>query len=236
MRELTELYKQFIGEYPTKEAVYKTLYEAIIKNILPPGYRIKDVELAETLKVSRSPIRETLQELLRKGLIETSKNGFIVKEFTPIECMDIVNYIKILRTETVRILESKITPSMIAYLETKILTPEKIREMKAEGRITDCYKEYQNFYYEMAKLTENPYIYSEMEMLQEKLLMMHYMYPQNYRDEFSSGHYAFYHRQIIDSFKGAPHLPPPHELTEQYCNRINVIRHMYNLRYDWAEI
>ena len=62
---------------------------------------------------------------------------------------------------------------------------------------------------------------------------MHYRYPMYMKYDFASGHYPFYHRQIIDSLKGKNHLPAPHELVKQYGNMMSVVKHMYNLRQDW---
>ncbi|MDQ4214180.1 GntR family transcriptional regulator [Microbacterium capsulatum] len=50
--------------------MYKRVGASIIDGTLPPGYRIRDADLAEQFGVSRMPIREALQRLERIGLVE----------------------------------------------------------------------------------------------------------------------------------------------------------------------
>jgi DNA-binding GntR family transcriptional regulator len=56
------------------DEVYRILGEAILDERLAPGERLRDVELAESLGVSRTPVREALQRLERSGLVEVSAN------------------------------------------------------------------------------------------------------------------------------------------------------------------
>jgi DNA-binding GntR family transcriptional regulator len=56
------------------DEVYTVLGEAIIDGRLRPGERLRDIDLAELLGVSRTPVREALQRLERIGLIEVSAN------------------------------------------------------------------------------------------------------------------------------------------------------------------
>lgn len=56
------------------DEVYTILGEAILDGRLAPGERLRDVELAENLGVSRTPVREALQRLERCGLVEVSAN------------------------------------------------------------------------------------------------------------------------------------------------------------------
>jgi DNA-binding GntR family transcriptional regulator len=56
------------------DEVYAALGEAILDGRLRPGERLRDVDLAERLGVSRTPVREALQRLERSGLVEVSAN------------------------------------------------------------------------------------------------------------------------------------------------------------------
>src|SRR5579884_872618 len=55
-----------------RERVYATLRDAIVSGELAPGARLRDQELAGSLGVSRTPVREALQRLEDEGLVETS--------------------------------------------------------------------------------------------------------------------------------------------------------------------
>jgi DNA-binding GntR family transcriptional regulator len=60
----------------TRRATIKTQVEdrlraEILGHVLPPGERIGEVEVADRLGVSRTPVREALQHLERDGLVES---------------------------------------------------------------------------------------------------------------------------------------------------------------------
>lgn len=57
-----------------RDKVYQTLLEWITEGVLRPGEKLLDKELAETLGVSRTPVREALGRLAEKALVEASAN------------------------------------------------------------------------------------------------------------------------------------------------------------------
>jgi DNA-binding GntR family transcriptional regulator len=58
------------------DEIYTILGQAIRDGRLTPGQRVRDVELAVALGVSRTPVREALQRLARIGLVEVSANRY----------------------------------------------------------------------------------------------------------------------------------------------------------------
>jgi DNA-binding GntR family transcriptional regulator len=52
------------------EFVYKRLREGIRAGAFRPGQRLREAELAEALKVSRTPVREAIRRLVSDGLVE----------------------------------------------------------------------------------------------------------------------------------------------------------------------
>lgn len=51
------------------EEVFQHIGAQIVDGMLAPGHRIRDVDVAEELHVSRTPVREALQRLERLGLV-----------------------------------------------------------------------------------------------------------------------------------------------------------------------
>ena len=67
-----------------REQVYQILRDDICQGVYAPGTRLQEVDLAENLNVSRSPVREALRQLAADGLLlEIPNKGVYVKEFTP---------------------------------------------------------------------------------------------------------------------------------------------------------
>jgi len=65
--------------------------EMILHGELAPGQRVREVELAGKLGVSRTPVRESLPILAQEGMLtQLDTRGFIVRAFTPQEIMDAI--------------------------------------------------------------------------------------------------------------------------------------------------
>lgn len=54
---------------PLREIVFESLREAIIKGELEPGKRLMEIQLAQKMGVSRTPIREAIRQLELEGLV-----------------------------------------------------------------------------------------------------------------------------------------------------------------------
>ncbi|MDU4960856.1 MAG: GntR family transcriptional regulator [Sporomusaceae bacterium] len=54
---------------PLREVVAETLREAIINGVLKPGERLMEIQLAEELGVSRTPVREAIRRLELEGFV-----------------------------------------------------------------------------------------------------------------------------------------------------------------------
>ncbi len=54
---------------PLREVVFESIRGAIISGVLKPGERLMEVQLAEKLGVSRTPIREAIRKLELEGLV-----------------------------------------------------------------------------------------------------------------------------------------------------------------------
>lgn len=64
---------------PLREVVYETLREAIRTGALPPGERLMEIQLAEELGVSRTPVREAIRKLeLERFVVMLPRRGTYV--------------------------------------------------------------------------------------------------------------------------------------------------------------
>jgi DNA-binding GntR family transcriptional regulator len=54
---------------PLRDVVFDAIREAILKGVLKPGERLMEVQLAEEMGVSRTPVREAIRKLELEGLV-----------------------------------------------------------------------------------------------------------------------------------------------------------------------
>lgn len=63
-------FKVNMNEYlPLRDVVFNTLRQAILKGELEPGERLMEIQLADRLGVSRTPVREAIRKLELEGLV-----------------------------------------------------------------------------------------------------------------------------------------------------------------------
>ncbi len=86
-----------IARTPLHEEVTNRIRDMIVESKLVPGERIQEMQLAQQLGVSRTPIREALKVLTSEGLVELLPlRGAIVKAFTDKDARDMLDVIALL--------------------------------------------------------------------------------------------------------------------------------------------
>ncbi|TGV01311.1 GntR family transcriptional regulator [Flavivirga rizhaonensis] len=102
---------------------YNKVRAMIMSKELAPGQKIVQDKLAETLGISRTPLRSALQMLEGEGLIESiPRKGVIVKEFSDIEIVEIFDCRMALEGTAVRLFTNHARPSEINDLR-KLFSP-----------------------------------------------------------------------------------------------------------------
>jgi DNA-binding GntR family transcriptional regulator len=71
------------------ESPYERIKAAILAGELEPGQALVELSLAEWCQVSRTPIREALGRLQQDGLVERGERGWMVRETSPEQILDI---------------------------------------------------------------------------------------------------------------------------------------------------
>ncbi len=81
-----------MSEYlPLRDVVFHTLRKAILKGELNPGERLMEIQLAQRLGVSRTPVREAIRKLELEGLVRMMpRRGAVVAEITVQDLEDVL--------------------------------------------------------------------------------------------------------------------------------------------------
>lgn len=87
-----KLSKVNLNDYkPLREIIFNTLREAIIIGELKPGERLMEIQLAEKMGVSRTPVREAIRKLELEGLVNMiPRKGAHVAELSVKNIMDVL--------------------------------------------------------------------------------------------------------------------------------------------------
>lgn len=111
--------KVTMNEYlPLRDVVFNTLRQAILKGELEPGERLMEIQLAERLGVSRTPIREAIRKLELEGLvIMIPRKGAEVAKITEKDLNDVLEVRCSLEELAVELACKKITKEEIVALK-----------------------------------------------------------------------------------------------------------------------
>lgn len=103
--------KDMMDEYlPLRDVVFRTLRRAILKGELKPGERLMEVQLANRLGVSRTPVREAIRKLELEGLVTMiPRRGAEVAEITEKNMRDVLEVRRALEELAVKIACEKMT-------------------------------------------------------------------------------------------------------------------------------
>ncbi|HZU16794.1 MAG TPA: GntR family transcriptional regulator [Candidatus Dormibacteraeota bacterium] len=99
------------------DQVYERLRQAIVRGELRPNQRLVEAELAASLNVSRTPIREVLQRLEADGLVVSARRSWLVREHTADEIRQIFECRMALEGQAARLAATRATPQQLAAIE-----------------------------------------------------------------------------------------------------------------------
>lgn len=112
-------FKVNMNEYlPLRDVVFNTLRQAILRGELKPGERLMEIQLANKLGVSRTPIREAIRKLELEGLVlMILRKGAEVAEITEKNMRDVLEVRKALEELAVQLACEKITDEEIEEMK-----------------------------------------------------------------------------------------------------------------------
>jgi DNA-binding GntR family transcriptional regulator len=133
MPALEQIIDRFTNVGNAAETAYAVLREAIVTNTLKPGTRLRADELAKTLGVSKTPVREALRKLQAEDLVVVQGNGLSVKVLTEEQLLEIYYTREALEGMAARLAAENAGPIEIANLHA-ILDEMKAPQLAADLR------------------------------------------------------------------------------------------------------
>lgn len=118
---------------PLRELVFESLREAIITGTLKPGERLMEIQLAEELGVSRTPVREAIRKLELEGfVVMIPRKGAYVAGLSLKEMSDVFEIRGALESLAAQLAAERITDEELEKLERLLV---KIAEHIEKGDI-----------------------------------------------------------------------------------------------------
>ncbi|MBQ9014840.1 MAG: GntR family transcriptional regulator [Firmicutes bacterium] len=179
---------------PLREMVYEELKIQILTGTIVPGTRMMEVDLAEEMGVSRTPIREAIRKLEKEGLvtIEPRRGAYA----SMISTQDMVEILEVRQD----------LEGLAAYLAASRMSPVEMEELK---EVADCYNEAvksgnmqdlirydTQFHRLIVDSCNNKILVNMVEQLQELVLRFRYIYYDNFK---RAENMPEEHREIIEA-------------------------------------
>ena len=131
---------------------YKAIKDKLINLEIKPGEKIFENELAKSLKVSRTPVREALLMLEHEKLVTCSNSiGFLVRRLTPKDVEEYFGIRYVLEDYVLSRVVEKISEAEISDLANNINQTKKSIKEGDVSEVIRCETEYHNILYGAAK-------------------------------------------------------------------------------------
>lgn len=179
---------------PLREMVFETIRNGIVSGMLKPGQRLMEVQLAEQLGVSRTPVRESIRKLELEGLVKmVPRRGAYV---TPLSAKDLREMMEIRGA----------LEGLCGELVAKNATSEDVVRLKeanrkfdaaiAEGDEEGIIKHDIDFHEILYRASGNERLSDMLGSLREQMQRIRVEYVQNIPDR---KHLAGQHQTIIEA-------------------------------------
>ena len=203
-----------INEYlPLRDVVFYTLRQAILKGELEPGERLMEMQLAEQLGVSRTPIREAIRKLELEGLVlMIPRRGAIVAKITEKDLRDVLEVRSSLERLSTELACERMQDETIAELKQ---AQEAFKEALNQNDITLQAQRDVEFHDVIYKATGNLRLIQMLNNLREQMY--------RYRLEYLKHDLA--HQTLIEEHEAI--IEALSKRDKETATKI-IVRHVYN--------
>lgn len=179
---------------PLQDLVFNTLRSAILTGKLIPGERLMEEKLSNSLKVSRTPVREAIRRLESEGLVVRVKgHGSRVSRMTSKSLENVLEVRRKLDELSVELSCERITDEDLEKLYLSLLEFEKAT---SEADTETIAKADVRFHDIILKSTGNMYLAQVMDNLAEQIYRYRFVY---LKDETKHEKLIDEHRKIYEA-------------------------------------
>lgn len=164
---------------PLREMVYEELKMQILTGAIVPGTRMMEVELADEMGVSRTPIREAIRKLEKEGLVTIEpRRGAYASQISTEDMVEILEVRQNMEGLAAFFAASRMKPEQLTSLKD---ISQKYNEAVSEENMENMIKYDTRFHRIIVESCNNKVLVQMIEQLQELVLRFRYIYYDNFR-------------------------------------------------------
>ena len=189
--------KVTMNEYlPLRDVVFNTLRQAILKGELEPGERLMEIQLAERLGVSRTPIREAIRKLELEGLVlMIPRKGAEVAKISARSLRDVLEVRRALEELAIELACQRMSEEEVGNLQK---AQEDFKKAIAEGDAMKIAETDEHFHDVIYEGTQNAKLIQMLNNLREQM----YRYRLEYiKDEDKRKILVLEHEKILKTVR-----------------------------------
>lgn len=213
------------------EDIAESIKTAIIKGKFKPGEKISEGDLAETMGISRTPLREAFRKLENEGFIKiVPRKGAVVTEVSPGEASDLYQIKSTLEGLAARLAASRMKEKELEKLE-KI--NQDLEQLISQNDLEAFYRTHTRFHEGFVKQCGNNRLISMISNLNDhfkRFGMVTLTLPGQYENAIRQ------HREIIEAFRaGDAQLAESMVRQNVMTGGQVLVDHLANLQAETAE-
>lgn len=211
-----------MDEYlPLRDVVFNTLRRAILRGELKPGERLMEIQLANKLGVSRTPIREAIRRLELEGLVlMIPRKGAEVADITEKNMRDVLEVRRALEELAVQLACDRITQEEIQEMRE---AAETFRSVLGGDDVTKVAEADEAFHDVIFRATGNDKLIQLLNNLREQMhrYRVEYLKRKEYHEKLLKEH-----QEIIDRVNNQDKTEATRVIDLHIDNQVEVIMEM----------
>jgi len=142
------------GYRPLRDIVFETLKDAIVKQDLKPGERLMEIQLADEMGVSRTPVREAIRRLEQEGLVVMMpRKGAYVAGISMKDIHDVYEVRSALEVLAVELAAERITDAELEELGRQVVRESEVTEANEINELVYIDSSFHEMIYQYARNT-----------------------------------------------------------------------------------
>jgi len=164
---------------PLREMVYDELKIQILTGVIVPGTRLMEIDLAENMGVSRTPIREAIRKLEKEGLVVIEpRRGAYASQISTQDMIAILEVRQNMEGLAASFAAERISGDEVENLKKAF---DNYNRAVQEGSTKDMIAHDTRFHRIIVEASHNKILVQMIEQLQELVLRFRYIYYDDFK-------------------------------------------------------